>query len=594
MFPSSGLSRRRVKSGVRRSLPLCKFYTVDEDKWANGASSGHCLLTKRCPLEEDGIVRNWTGWLLIFLCCGVGVGEAQEPAPIMVADGFRFLPEFERYRDNPAPLPDLPPERNPYMAASPAAAMHSDSHATQRTSWAGPTGTGARVRSASLGFFAGECATANFDSQGRMFSVCMRFAQPEVLWFDPETLAVRARYGLAPRPTDSLLRIRKIIKNTSGGAYFYIDDQDRIVVADSANVIHIIRAVANPDRLVADEQIQLGPSLATPISAVLPDWSGNIWFVTQDGVVGFVTPERDLHLYRLAGEQIQNSFATAADGVYVVSNRALYRFTADRHGVRLHWRETYPSGHAKAGQIDDGSGTTPTLFGGRYVAIADASTPRVQVRVYDRLAEDDRLVCALPVFLPGSSATENSLIAYGNSLIIDNNAGFDFFLKFTRGQTTGSGMARIDVDAERRTCVTRWENDVYAPSVVPRLSTASGLIYVYGKKPGLNIDAYYLKAVDFRTGDLVFEILTGTGLRYDNNWAALTIGPDGAAYVGVVNGIVRIADDPSATVATGPNRNPKRDWRDQRRDDRRVTRRAGRSAPADAHRQTAATRRTDA
>jgi len=36
--------------------------------------------------------------------------------------------------------------------------------------------------------------------------------------------------------------------------------------------------------------------------------------------------------------------------------------------------------------------------------------------------------------------------------------------------------------------------------------------------------------------------LFGTGPAYDNNWAPITIGPDGTAYVVVFSGIVAVRD----------------------------------------------------
>ena len=55
-------------------------------------------------------------------------------------------------------------------------------------------------------------------------------------------------------------------------------------------------------------------------------------------------------------------------------------------------------------------------------------------------------------------------------------------------------------------------------------------------------DAYYFTAIDFKTGKTVYRVLTGTGVRYDNNWAAISLAPDGTAYVGVLNGLVRVRD----------------------------------------------------
>ncbi|MFJ3996324.1 hypothetical protein [Streptomyces parvus] len=41
---------------------------------------------------------------------------------------------------------------------------------------------------------------------------------------------------------------------------------------------------------------------------------------------------------------------------------------------------------------------------------------------------------------------------------------------------------------------------------------------------------------------LAVATLTGTGPAHDNNWAPITIDPDGTAYAGVFNGIVAVRD----------------------------------------------------
>jgi hypothetical protein len=64
-------------------------------------------------------------------------------------------------------------------------------------------------------------------------------------------------------------------------------------------------------------------------------------------------------------------------------------------------------------------------------------------------------------------------------------------------------------------------------------------------------DAFYLTAIDFETGETVFKRLAGTGLRYDNNYSPVTIGPDGTAYVGTVNGLLAIRDGSPHPPLTG-------------------------------------------
>jgi hypothetical protein len=79
--------------------------------------------------------------------------------------------------------------------------------------------------------------------------------------------------------------------------------------------------------------------------------------------------------------------------------------------------------------------------------------------------------------------------------------------------------------------------------VVPKLALSAGLVYTYTKDARSDgQDAWYLTALDFRTGDTVFKRLGGEGLGFNNNYAPITLGPDGTAYLGVLGGVVRWRD----------------------------------------------------
>jgi hypothetical protein len=286
---------------------------------------------------------------------------------------------------------------------------------------------------------------------------------------------------------------------------------------------------------------------------VLPDYTGNYWFSTRYGRVGVVDAKRAVRVHVLPDEQLQNAFSVAVDGVYVVSDHALYRFQLAADGApEVLWRESYDRGqHTKLGQINQGSGTTPTLLGDDFVAIADNAEPRMNVLVYRRTADSARAVCKIPVFEPGQSATENTLIGYGRSLVVENNAGYDIFRTMRRGRTSAPGIARIDLRPDGSGCDVVWQSSEISQTTVPKLSTESGLVYLYTKRPNAprNGDAYYFTAIDFATGRTVFRVLTGTGVRYDNNWAAISLAPDGSAYVGVLNGLIRVRDSVSSLPA---------------------------------------------
>ncbi len=185
------------------------------------------------------------------------------------------------------------------------------------------------------------------------------------------------------------------------------------------------------------------------------------------------------------------------------------------------------------------------------MAIADNADP-MNVVVYRRGTgvSGRRLICEEPVFRKGASATDNSLIAARNSLVVENNYGYSGPTATMNGQSTEPGLARVDVLGGGRGCRTVWRSNETAPTVVPKLSLETGLVYTYTKPARQDrIDAWYLTALNWCTGKREYRRLTGTGLGYNNNYAPVSLGPDGTAYVGVLGGLVRIAD---ATPPKGP------------------------------------------
>jgi hypothetical protein len=270
--------------------------------------------------------------------------------------------------------------------------------------------------------------------------------------------------------------------------------------------------------------------------------------VSRRGRIGTLDPESGaIRSLRLAGEEIQNGFSVAADGVYVVSDHAMYRLEAGADGQpEIGWREPYDRGSGrKVGSINQGSGTTPTLLGERWVTITDNSDERIRLLVYRRAQEIEgpRLVCAVPLFAAGASATDNSMIAWGRSILVENNHGYrSAFAQEDWGAVRG-GIVRVDVREDESGCDLVWTSPERAPSVVAKLSAASGLAYYYTfeVQPDGEI-AWYLLALDFATGRTAFTVRTGVGSGYDNNWGAITLAPDGTAYVGTFEGLVAVWD----------------------------------------------------
>ncbi|UGY94414.1 hypothetical protein [Streptomyces gobiensis] len=490
--------------------------------------------------------------------------------PVPKTPGHRLVPGYAGAPAEAAPLPGPPPPQHPYLAPNGSNGMHGDAAASDTHPYPGPLGADPEVTSRAMATLGGECATVTFDRAGRIITVCGTFTGFLVKLLDPKTLRTLAEYQLAQRPSTieaiTRLDLAKIFTDTSGGAYAYLDHKDRLVLADSRN--HLLRLAHHQDeqgqwRFTVTDDWDLGAYAPAgcvswtsldptgecdPVTSVVPDWDGRIWWVTRLGRIGNLDPDTGVvRTIRLDGEEIQNSFTAGPDALSIVSDHALYSLRAATDGTpQIIWRRGYDRGSAaKPGSVNQGSGTTPTLLGDEdngYVAITDNADDRMNVLVHRR---DGELVCAVPVFDSGRSTTDNSLIGWGNSLIVENNYGYANVTTLIGGRTVTGGAARIDIRADGSGCDTVWESPVRSPSTVAKLSTGNGLLYFYTKEPNaLGIDAWYLTAVDFRTGEPRWKRLTGTGPLYDNNWAPITIGPDGSAYIGVFNGLVRVADRP--------------------------------------------------
>ena len=468
--------------------------------------------------------------------------QAQVPAqPIPESPESDPPPEFIGAPAAPRPISATLPPRHPFMAANSRSNIHDDAYMSDVYEGSGPLG---RDMQRSSTFLGAECASVTFDRRDRIVSICVGLEGPRLVMLDPRTLALLAEFPLPPRQPGTA----NPFNDFSGGGYFYLDHRDRAVIPTTNRHIWVVGETDGPlgpgFALEHDYDLSGVTAEGDKLLSALPDWSGRIWFVSQRGVVGTVDPASGAVRTHDLAEQVTNSFAVdESGGVYIVSDGALYRFDATAAGApAITWREQYPNaGVQKPGQVSPGSGTTPTVIGSDYVAITDNADPMAVV-VYRRAkaVKGERLVCRRPVFAPGASATDNSLIGIGRSLVVENNYGYAGVTSTTGGATTAPGIERVDF-TDNGKCKTVWHSDERAPSVVPKLSLANGLVYTY-TKPAHPSDPWYLTAIDFRTGATVYKRLAGTGLGFNNNYAPVSLGPDGSAYIGALGGLVLLRD----------------------------------------------------
>ncbi|MDX6583636.1 MAG: hypothetical protein QOI10_2820 [Solirubrobacterales bacterium] len=443
--------------------------------------------------------------------------------------------------------PTIAPQ-NPYMTSNPNSNIHNDTWMTDAYQRKGPLGNNLQTSSGS--FPPSLCGSITFDSQGRILSICpSSVAPPTARLIDPSTLAQISSYVL---PTAPNAPGTKEYQNFTGGGYFFVDNKDRITVATKTDHIFVLSEGPDGNTLTLESDYDLTPVLdedTERISSALPDFNGLIWFVSKNnGKVGTLNTKTGAMKVKTMNEEIENSFAVGEDGVYIVSDKRMYRFKATGSGMpKVVWQKGYPnSGIVKPSQVDAGSGTTPTLMDNGLVSITDNADPMdvVVYRTAKKLKKGEkRVVCKEPIFGVGASATENSIITAGRSLLVENNYGYQDPFGPTAGAVTEPGFVRVDVRKDLSGCKTAWTNrEVRSPTVVPKLSTKTGLIYTYQRPPDDAAQGYYWTAIDWRNGKTVWTQYAGSGLSFNNNYAGLALGPDGTAYLGVIGGIIALRD----------------------------------------------------
>jgi hypothetical protein len=503
--------------------------------------------------------------LAAVLACGTPVvaSAAGTPAaPIPDDPRGPFVQPFTGHAAKAHPFAEQRIPRNPWMAANERSNIHNDAYQSDANNLPGPLGRHPQVSST---MFGAECASVTFDRRGRIVSVCVSPTGATLRMIDPKTLATLGSYELPPRKPGSFS-----FSNFSGGGYFYLDHLDRAVVSTFTDHLFVLAEDGDGFKKVRDVDLSAVTG-DSPIQSALPDWKGRIWFVTVSGVVGFVNADDSVHSVHLpAGETVANSFAMdESGGVFIVSTHALYRFDVRSAKPSVTWRKAYDRGtRTKPGQVSQGSGTTPTLVGsasspgGGSIAITDNADPQMHVLVFRRGKGGPGSVplCHQAVFPAGRGDDENSLISVPGGFVAENNYGYagpgpaD---SSTRTADTVPGLVKVAVDFRRGGCHVAWRNTTARiPTLVSKLSRGTGLIYGYthpsasevprknGLPQQLTPDAWFFTAFDARTGRQVWSTYAGSGLGYNNNYAPVTIGAAGTAYVGTLGGLLRITDTP--------------------------------------------------
>ena len=489
------------------------------------------------------------------------------PAPIPTQQGAQPVEAFVGAPATAHPVTAKAIPQSPGLLTGSWGCIHDDTYQSDTYPVAGPLGVAPMTRSAWLGTpqvpYA-LCVGITFDRQGYLIAAAIKIDMDAVpmtsnvvlTLLDPDTLATLATFALPGELYFPGYR--------PAGTYFYQDDQDRTIVGTVDDTVWVVSHEQTDGRWSfshgsgkADTwDLTAVISGGDAVEALAPDFAGRVWVTTKDGVVATVDARTGEVLgsnddMKRLHETIANGHAVSEESAaYIASDSAMYRFDADAFGRPVQtWREPYAKGTGvKPGQVELGTGTTPTIMGGKYVAITDNAQPYMHVLVYQcaKKAKGKRLTTSVPVFNAYAGCTENSLVCTEKSIVVENNFGYrQPDVDTVGGRTTTPGMTRIDLD-KKGVGHKVWTSDqISVPSAITKMSLANGIIYCYTKPAGPGTtDPWYFTALDFRTGKVLWKQLSGTGELYDNFYAGTYIGPDGTLYQGVVGGLVAMRDGP--------------------------------------------------
>lgn len=562
----------------------------------------------------------------------------------------------------PAALTPLEKWEHPYMKKKYASEMHEDSYASDVSNMPGPGMNGTKVQyfhSLQKGKgFSGMCPSFAFIDDTTIVTLSFGRANTTLLLLDvAEDISILDEMAIPGRGSSALDLAKKanrmaLFRDTSGGAYFYLSDNNRIYIPGSNNnILRVqvenrkfnkkdLRSINIQEQILAGSLID--PSMADKgqlnvLTAILPDSKGNVWFTSKYGIIGLIHREdkfnnsdcpkvyasfigffgartkikkifgkeindlSELSFYQEGKnltpelrkefideishdsdtrEEIQNSFSISEDGIFLISNFALYKlfFNEETKQIEMDpkWEETFKKGDLiydndlsfKPGHLNNGGGTTPTLMDNRFVAIGDNDTSQINICIYDQ--ETGELVFRHKLFEDGASACENSIVAYKNSYVIANTYGY---LDPFKTNDTPGGIMRFDYNESKGNFElnSSWPAaGLFDPkTATPKLSAGNGLIYVYNRSDddfnGHN--DWQLTAVDFRTGYRVFYIRpyfdkkqfkdnVGLILRagalgnknydrkvFNNIWATYAFGPNNSIYIGAYRGFLKFSSD---------------------------------------------------
>lgn len=452
-------------------------------------------------------------------------------------------------------------QQNPYLGINSLATMHGDAQSSDATPFAGPgdPGVGGTWKVTFTNHWAA-CPTILAGQDGYIQALMTQFLGSDAKVRKPKLAIIEpasgAQLGAMEIPTGALL----------GGVYAYLDADSNLVMVDGTNALTWISHSQDGMKVWVSRRIDLTDAMKLEpkdhVVGIVPDWHGRIWVASERGVVGLIDPKRNVvRLTKLQQysptERIDNSISACPQGVSIITSYGIYMLGADASTSkpRIIWSHSYDRGtKQKPGQLSHGSGATATFFGPNgsdYVMLSDNADRQEKLIVYR--SADGSAVGEGPLFTPGASGTENSMIGVQNSIVGACTFGYPYAqypdTKPAYRAQVAPGMERWDVNDDASGITLKWRNNGIYSAAVPRLSTADNLIYTCERPRGpagvLTGPVVYACAIDMDSGRVVHRqrlprlanLLAGG----DPSQMVGVIDKRGVWWQGTIGGIYRIS-----------------------------------------------------
>ena len=452
-------------------------------------------------------------------------------------------------------------QQNPYLGINSLATMHGDAQSSDATPFAGPgdPGVGGSWKVTFTNHWAA-CPTILAGQDGYIQALMTQFLGSDAKLRKPKLAIIEpasgAQLGAIEIPTGALL----------GGVYAYLDADSNLVMVDGTNALTWISHSQDGMKVWVSRRIDLTDAMKLEpkdhVVGIVPDWHGRIWVASERGVVGLIDPKRNVvRLTKLQQysptERIDNSISACPQGVSIITSHGIYMLGADASTSkpRIIWSHSYDRGtKQKPGQLSHGSGATATFFGPNgsdYVMLSDNADRQEKLIVYR--SADGSAVGEGPLFTPGASGTENSMIGVQNSIVGACTFGYPYAqypdTKPAYRAQVAPGMERWDVNDDASGITLKWRNNGIYSAAVPRLSTADNLIYTCERPRGpagvLTGPVVYVCAIDMDSGRVVHRqrlprlanLLAGG----DPSQMVGVIDKHGVWWQGTIGGIYRIS-----------------------------------------------------